>query len=1138
MRFQRTLIGGGELLAFLRPLWCFIAVISFGQGVGLLPAWAAAAPTITTLSVTSGRNAVATVVSGSVVTLTATVMAGSTPVTPGQVNFCDATAKFCTDIHLLGMAQLTANGTATLKLRPGVGSHSYKAVLAEPAGLGPSASTASSLTVTASQGTGQLATTTYLEAGGVPNIFLLTATVPGNGNTLPTGMVSFQDTSDGNAVLGTAALTTETGFGFAGSSLLPVAPQNISNTVSNTVLAADFNGDGVPDLVVLGSVISVLLGNGDGTFTAAPNPPVDLPGAIAVGDFNGDGIPDVAVAPILDEGYSEVLLGKGDGTFSTGASFGNSNGTVASNSLVAGDFNGDGNLDLAETCDSINEGECVSLLILLGNGDGTFVQSSAIPIPIGGIQSTAVGDFNGDGQLDLAVTDSGGNAVMILLGSGDGTFKATASPATGVGPTSIAVADFNGDGRLDLAVTNSGSNNVTILLGDGDGTFVAAASPATGAAPTSAAVGDFNGDGVPDLAVANAGSSTVTILLGNGDGTFTAAAGTAADTGSTAVSAADFNGDGKEDIVVVNSADRSATALLAETARATATVNNISPAGVGTHLVKAVYSGDVNYGGGTSADASLTVVPPGLTLTGTSVTIASPGTSGTSTITVTPTNGFSGTVTLECDGGNTPGGANDVPTCSSIPPVTISGNAATTTTLSIQTQPGTTPGQYTEAVEAVQAVDSNGAIIAYASVAVTVTASPQSFSLTGTPVSIASPGASGTSTMTVTPMNGFSGTVTLQCIGSTYPSNLTNPPACSPIAPVAISGNAPANTMLSIQTQSGTVPGKYFEAVEAFNSGGIAVAYTRVALTVNAPAPPAGLTLSATPVSVVAGATGTSTLTITPTNGFSGTVTLKCNGGISPGGASDAPACSSIPAVTISRNAATTTTLSIQTQPGTTPGQYMESVNAVDSSGVAMANTTVAVTVTVPAPAPSFALTNTTVSIPTPGASGTSTITIMPSGGFTGSVALSCTVTGPTTAVDLPTCSVAAPPAITGTAAVTATLTVNASAASSSSNATGQEAKAFRNQHNRMLALGGGGALAAFLFFGLPLRRPRARALPSLLLLGAFAAIVMGCGGAQKAANPVTTPANPGTTVGSYMVTVTGSSGALTAATTVAVTVN
>jgi hypothetical protein len=192
-------------------------------------------------------------------------------------------------------------------------------------------------------------------------------------------------------------------------------------------------------------------------------------------------------------------------------------------------------------------------------------------------------------------------------------------------------------------------------------------------------------------------------------------------------------------------------------------------------------------------------------------------------------------------------------------------------------------------------------------------------------------------------------------------------------------------------------------------------------------------------------------------------VTLGCDGGGYPGGANDVPTCSSIPPVTISGTAPTTTTLSIQTQPGTTPAQYSEFVNAVDSSGVAMANTTVAVTVI--APAQSFALTNTPVSIATPGASGTSTITISPAGGFSAPVALSCIVTGPATAVDLPTCSVAAPPAITSITAVSATLTVNTTAASSSSNATGQAATAFRKQRNRLLALGGGNALAAFLFF-------------------------------------------------------------------------
>src|SRR5271163_1992819 len=832
MRFQRTLIGGGELLALLRPLWCFIAIVSFGQCVGLLSAWAAPAPTITTLSVTSGGNVVVTVASGSVVTLTATVMAGSTPVTPGQVNFCDATAKFCTDIHLLGKAQLATNGTATLKFRPGVGSHSYKAVLAEPAVLGPSASSSSSLTVAASQRTGQLATTTYLEASGVSNIFSLTATVPGNGTTLPTGMVSFVDASNGNAVLGTAALTSELGGGFAGSSLLPVASLNSGNTV----LTADFNGDGIPDLVILGGAISVLLGNGDGTFTAAPSPSAFLPGAIAVGDFNGDGIPDLAVAPALDEGNSEVLLGNGDGTFTiANGSFGIGNGTATSNSIAAADFNGDGKLDLVETCASLDDGPCNLLLIQSGNGDGTFTQFCETPLPFFGSQSIAVGDFNGDGQPDVAVINSGANGVNVLLNGGGCLSVVNTIPATGLGPSSIAAADFNGDGKLDLAVANSGNNNVTILLGNGDGTFTAAASPATGTAPNSIAVADFNGDGVPDLAVANAGSSNVTILLGNGDGTFTAAAGPAADTGSTSVAAADFNGDGKEDLVVVNSQDSSATALLAETALTIATVNNISPAGVGTHLVKAIYSGDVNYDGSTSAEVSLTVVPPGLTLSGTPVSVV-PGATGTSTLTITPTNGFSGTVALECDGSSYLGGANDVPTCSSIPPVTISGNAPTTTTLSIQTQPGTTPGQYEDFVNA---VDSSGNLIANTNtvrVAVTVTGPAPGFELTNTAVNIASPGASGTSTLTITP-NGFSGTVTLECYGSKIPpnANALDAPSCSPIPPVTVSGNAPVTAMLSIQTQPGTTPVQYIEEVKAIDPNGVVPAITDVAVNVNAP---------------------------------------------------------------------------------------------------------------------------------------------------------------------------------------------------------------------------------------------------------------------------------------------------------------
>jgi len=179
-------------------------------------------------------------------------------------------------------------------------------------------------------------------------------------------------------------------------------------------------------------------------------------------------------------------------------------------SVAVGDFNGDGKPDLAVTNPASN-----SVSILLGNGDGTFQVGTSFPVVGISPESVAVGDFNGDRKSDLAVTNPASNSVSILLGNGDGTFQVgTSFPVVGISPESVAVGDFNGDGKSDLAVTNPASNSVSILLGNGDGTFqVGTSFPVVGISPESVAVGDFNGDGKSDLAVTNSASNSVSVLI-------------------------------------------------------------------------------------------------------------------------------------------------------------------------------------------------------------------------------------------------------------------------------------------------------------------------------------------------------------------------------------------------------------------------------------------------------------------------------------------------------------------------------------------------------------------------------------------------------------------------------------------------
>jgi len=433
-------------------------------------------------------------------------------------------------------------------------------------------------------------------------------------------------------------------------------------------------------------------------FKSAVSYPVGTaPLAVAVGDFNGDGKPDLAVAnggkDIGDDGNVSILLGNGDGTFQAAL-----NVAAGKNpfSVAVGDFNGDGRLDLVVANNGINPGSGWfpgTVSVLLGNGDGTFQKHVDYATGIGP-ESVAVGDFNGDQVPDLAVGAL--EVVSVILGNGDGTFRPHVDYAA-LGKA-VAVADFSQDGKADLAASSG------ILEGNGDGTFQSGAGYGLGfgAVGRAVAAGDFNGDGQVDLVVTSATSgspsySRVSLLLGNGDGTFSQPS-TLASVGSFAASpfAADFDGDGKLDVAFIGDGG-----LLVYKGN-----------GDGTFQPPASFTITNNANLAATADLDGNKTPDLVTVNGTlwnsdntvsvllnsagadfSISASAPmpatvsrGQSSTSTVTLAHLNTFDNPVTLSCSVQP----AQSAPSCSLNPhSVSFDGHGNATATLTLSTGPAT-----------------------------------------------------------------------------------------------------------------------------------------------------------------------------------------------------------------------------------------------------------------------------------------------------------------------------------------------------------------------------------------------------------------------------------------------------------------